>query len=118
MTQPILLELVKSDGEAGFAKFTSQMIAKEPRNPALNESGINSFGYWIMTNQRQIGLAIKVFTVNVRRYPKSANVYDSLAEGYLTLGNKAKAIEWYQKALKVDPAFPSSIAALKKLGAK
>jgi tetratricopeptide (TPR) repeat protein len=30
-------------------------------------------------------------------------------------GDKAKAIEYYEKALRIDPKFPSSIEALKKL---
>ena len=49
------------------------------------------------------------------RFPKSANTYDSLAEAYLAVGDKAKAIEFYEKALAIDPKFPTAVEALKRL---
>jgi tetratricopeptide (TPR) repeat protein len=118
LAQLLVVELIKSDGEAGFEKFVSQMVAKNPKDPDYNENGINNLGYWMMTKQKQIGLAIKIFAVNVRRYPKSANTYDSLGEGYLKLGNRAKAIVWYRQAARVDPNFPNAQKVLKQLGAK
>jgi tetratricopeptide (TPR) repeat protein len=116
MTQYLVLELLKTGGSASYAKYVDQMSKKEPNNGLYKENGINNFGYFLMNTRKQIGLAIQVFAVNVQRYPKSANVYDSLAEGYLNLGNKSKAIEFYRKAVKIDPKYPSSLAALRKLG--
>jgi tetratricopeptide (TPR) repeat protein len=48
-------------------------------------------------------------------YPESANPYDSLGEAHATIGNKALAIENYEKALAVDPNLPSAIYALRTL---
>jgi cytochrome c-type biogenesis protein CcmH/NrfG len=36
-------------------------------------------------------------------FPESANAWDSLAEAYLKAGDKTKALEFYNKALKIDP---------------
>ncbi len=117
MRPGLILELLKTDGEYGFSKFIDQTIKKNPNSREFTENQINNYGYQVMNTDKQIGMAIKVFKVNVRRYPKSANTYDSLAEAYLKLGNKAQAINWYRQAVRVDPNYPSSVAALKSLGA-
>jgi predicted alpha/beta superfamily hydrolase len=45
--------------------------------------------------------AIGVFKENVKRYPESANVYDSLGEAYETHGDTEKAAKNYKKAVKL-----------------
>ena len=42
--------------------------------------------------------AIKIFTENVKRYPESANVYDSLGEAYENNNQLKLARKNYQKA--------------------
>ena len=59
--------------------------------------------------------AIDIFKLNVEAYPRSANVYDSLAEAYLKKGNKELAIKFYSKAVEINPNFASSIEALRQL---
>lgn len=80
----------------------------------VSESSINGFGYFLL-NRRQINEALAVFKLNVEAYPQSANVYDSLGEVYLLLGDKDKAIENYQKALAIDPQMESARRALRRL---
>ncbi|MEI7985221.1 MAG: amidohydrolase family protein [Armatimonadota bacterium] len=118
MRPGLMLELLRTDGENGYFKFIDQNMKKNPKSREFTENQINTYGYQVMNTDKQIGLAIKVFKVNVQRYPKSANTCDSLAEAYLKLGNKAQAINWYRQAVRVDPNYPSSVAALKSLGAK
>ena len=55
--------------------------------------------------------------MNVESFPKSANVYDSLAEAYFEKGNKKMAIANYEKALELDPKNSNAIEALNKLNA-
>lgn len=91
----------------------------ELRNKGLediytSESDINAWGYRLLGN-RQAREAIEVFKLNVESYPKSANVYDSLAEAYLATGNKQLAIDNYKKALEIDPQLESARGALKVL---
>lgn len=45
------------------------------------EFTVNKLGYWYL-NEKEVDKAISVFTENTKRFPKSANVYDSLGEAY------------------------------------
>lgn len=83
------------------------------------EAPINQLGYNLMGRNRPEDLdkAIEVFKLNVEDYPRSANVYDSLAEAYLKKGNKDLAVKFYSKALELDPNFPSALEALRQLKA-
>jgi Flp pilus assembly protein TadD len=58
--------------------------------------------------------AIVVFRKNVKDYPKSWNVYDSLGEAYALKGDKAKAREQYGKALAMtgDPVQKQRISGV------
>jgi tetratricopeptide (TPR) repeat protein len=60
--------------------------------------------------------AIALFKINVEFYPKSSNVYDSLAEAYMTNGDKDLAIENYKKSLELNPQNSNAREMLKKLG--
>jgi FKBP-type peptidyl-prolyl cis-trans isomerase len=79
-----------------------------------SESELNGWGYRLLSNN-QVREAIEVFKLNVETYPNSANVYDSLAEGYLVQGDKQQAIENYRKALELDPKLESARRALSAL---
>jgi tetratricopeptide (TPR) repeat protein len=37
--------------------------------------------------------------MNIEAYPRSANVYDSLSDGYLAMGNKDEALKHAEKAI-------------------
>ena len=45
----------------------------------------------------------EVFKMNVELFPDSANVYDSLGEGYMLNGDKDSAVVYYRKALELNP---------------
>lgn len=47
--------------------------------------------------------AARVFELNVRLFPQSANVYDSLGEAYLNPGDKERALANYGKSLTLNP---------------
>ena len=61
--------------------------------------------------------AVEIFKLNVEQFPKEWNVYDSLGEAYLKLGNKAEAIRNYKKSVDLNPANDNGIGVLKSLGA-
>src|SRR5262249_10254105 len=62
------------------------------------ENLLNQLGYGLM-GQKKLGEAIRVFERNVELYPKSANVYDSLGEGYENAGKLELAMQNIEKAI-------------------
>jgi len=59
--------------------------------------------------------AIDLLELNVKLFPQSANVYDSLGEAYAAAGEKALAIKNYKKSLELNPNSQSGKAALADL---
>jgi predicted alpha/beta superfamily hydrolase len=65
----------------------------------IPENVFNAMGYRAI-NQKKIKLALEYFLHNVTLYPNSANVYDSLGEGYEAAGNLESAKKNYQIAVE------------------
>jgi tetratricopeptide (TPR) repeat protein len=80
----------------------------------LNESELNACGY-VLLRQANIQEAIAVFRININLFPQSANCLDSLGEAYAIAGQKDKAIQAYEAAVKLNPEDESIQARLKKL---
>ena len=67
---------------------------------SIPEITLNIIGYRLMQNGH-IDKAIEVFKYNVKLYPNSANVYDSLAEALENSGKTKEAAENYRIAVKI-----------------
>lgn len=67
------------------------------------EAELNIYGYQLM-NQGRIDEAIKMFELNIKRFPESWNTYDSLGEALNNKGDKKGAKEFYEKAYEMAPA--------------
>ncbi len=77
--------------------------AAKANNPEFNLEGlINGIGYLHLGNN-DIKEAIQLFELNAKEYPKSSNVFDSLAEGYANNKQFELAIKNYKKSLELDP---------------
>lgn len=73
------------------------------KNPKWNfENTLNDIGYILLRNSR-IDEAVKVFALNIKENPMSANAFDSLGEGYFTAKNYVLALENYKKSLALNP---------------
>jgi predicted alpha/beta superfamily hydrolase len=70
----------------------------------LPENALNEQGYMALQYFKQPGAAVAIFRKNVALYPNSANVYDSLGDGLLALGDKAGARANFTKAVEVAKA--------------
>lgn len=84
-----------------------------------NENELNTYGYTLL-NAGQHDKAIEMFVLNTKRFPKSANCFDSLGEAFATKGDNKNAILNFKKSLSMDP--PPNVRAnsekfLKQLGA-
>jgi tetratricopeptide (TPR) repeat protein len=66
---------------------------------AATEAEVNTLGYALM-GENKMKEALEMFEKNVKDYPDSWNVYDSLAEGLEKTGDVKGAIQNYEKALK------------------
>ncbi|HEY0157137.1 MAG TPA: hypothetical protein VGF28_07585 [Thermoanaerobaculia bacterium] len=77
----------------GIAAAVAAFEAERSRNAdavPFEERTLNAAGYRLMAEGRKTD-AIEVFKLNVRAYPQSTNVYDSLAEAHLETGDEAAA---------------------------
>ncbi len=59
---------------------------------------------------------IAIFELNVKAYPESWNVYDSLGEAYMVRGDHDRAIELYRKSLELNPDNGNAVTMLGRLG--
>ena len=103
-----------------MGKNDEALVIVEEAASLANKTQLNAMGYQ-MLNQKQYDMAIKFFKLNVKNNPKDPNVYDSLGEGYKTMGDNKNAIKYLKKSLSLDP--PPAVKAnseklLKELGVK
>jgi TolA-binding protein len=90
---------------------------KDSLDSSIDEKYLNSLGYKTL-REKNFELATAIFNINVALYPKSSNVYDSLAEAYLKSGDTVKAIENYKIAVTFDSGNNRAKNQLKKLEKK
>ena len=113
----VLYKTISTAGIEAAAKQYYELKKNEPQAYDFQERLLNILGYNFI-NQGKLKEAIRVLQLNVEAYPESSNVYDSLGEAYMRNGEKAPAIENYEKSLKLDPGNTGAVEALKKLRAQ
>lgn len=92
-------------GPDGAAQALQQLREARSKGAAVKlppEGVINALGYQHLQDGR-VKEAIQVFTLNVEAYPASANVYDSLSDGYVASGQRDLALQFAEKALQLLP---------------
>jgi predicted alpha/beta superfamily hydrolase len=77
------------------------------------ENVLNAMGYRAV-GQKKYDLAIEFFQHNVSLYPESANVYDSLGEGYEAAGKLESAKKNYEMAIKLGTKLNDNNLAIYK----
>ena len=78
------------------------------------EAETNLLGYALLQDGNAKD-ALTVFQMNVEAYPRSANAYDSLSDGYLAMENKEEALKYARKTLEVLDTDPNATPQLKQL---
>ncbi|MEO7990588.1 MAG: DUF2911 domain-containing protein [Chryseolinea sp.] len=93
--------------KAGLLK---KMGKTEEADKILNEAiagatevELNAYGYQLI-NQGENDKAIEILVMNTKRFPKSANAWDSLGEAYALKGDKDNAVKNFKKSLSMNPA--------------
>lgn len=79
-----------------------------------NESELNQLGYELLRDAK-IESAIKIFDLNVKEFPNSANVYDSRGEAYFNKKEYLLAKNDYLKSLEMDPTNQNAKETLLKI---
>jgi tetratricopeptide (TPR) repeat protein len=67
------------------------------------EAEINIYGYQLMQQQNNLDEAIRIFELNIKKFPESWNVYDSLGEALAQKGDKTGAKKNYEIAYEKAP---------------
>lgn len=83
----------------------------------FKESQLNTLGYQLLQGKR-IKDAIEIFKLNIKEYPNSYNVYDSMGEAYAMDGNNELAIKNYKKSLELNPQNKNAEEMIKKIQEK
>ncbi|WP_347216826.1 serine hydrolase [Chryseobacterium sp.] len=97
--ETIITEFSKTDNSNAEKIYNSI----KTKNPKWNfENTLNEIGYILLRNSR-IDEAVKVFVLNAKENPQSANAFDSLGEGYFSAKNYVLALENYKKSLALNP---------------
>jgi hypothetical protein len=80
-----------------------------------DENFVNTIGYVALYDRQIPDIAITIFEINTKNYPKSLNVWDSLADAYLVRGYIEKAKICYEKILALSPNNSNAKNKLEKL---
>jgi tetratricopeptide (TPR) repeat protein len=86
-----------------------QQIAKPVENV------MNSYGYRVLGEGRTKD-AIAIFLLNTEAFPGEYNTWDSLAEAYLTDGQRDLAVRYYRKVLELRPGDENATRMLRQMG--
>ena len=115
---PTLEMLAAEASKTGFGNVEEVYAAMRKRDPKVSvpEQALNGWGYKLLAGGDGKG-AIAVFKLVTALHPESGNAYDSLAEAYEAGEDKARAIDNYQRALKLNPQNENAARHLKALGA-
>lgn len=108
-------------GLAGVEKHYREVSERYCYTVSPPENLLNQLGYGLM-GQKKLDEAIRAFQRNVELYPGSANVYDSLGEGYENAGKLDLAIQNIEKAVAMgsetrDPSLDQFKDHLKRVQA-
>jgi dienelactone hydrolase len=107
-------DLAFKQGYQDLIPLYNETIAKHPKLE-LQEGMLNTLGLRLVFNSKKIKQGVNVFLLALHIYPKSANLYDSLAEGYFYNKDFKNAISNYEKSLKLNPENQNAIDRLKQL---
>ena len=105
-----IIELILDKGlKAAIAKYKKRAAKTEVLEYLLNRKGYE------LLSENKFDEAIAIFAMNCIVNPNSFNAYDSLAEAYMSKGDKKSAIKNYEKSLQLDPTNLNAEEMIKKL---
>lgn len=86
----------------GDEKASQEILDQAIQNGT--EAELNNYGYQLLgQNPSRIDEALKIFKINIERFPESWNAYDSYAEALNSNGDIKNALKYYDMALQKAP---------------
>src|ERR1051325_4593913 len=89
ITSSKLVEIIRTQGWPAAEKLLTETSQRSPDAAVLTERSLNTAGYRLLGDGGNPSGAAALLEWTANRYPKSANVQDSLADPYLATGNTA-----------------------------
>jgi tetratricopeptide (TPR) repeat protein len=105
---------IASSGIDAAVQQYCRLKAADPATYNFDEKELNTLGYDLL-RAGKFDEAKRVFELNIEAYPKSGNVYDSLAEAYMDEGNSTEAVANYRESLRKNPKNRNAVLMLQKL---
>lgn len=94
-------------GIAGIDRRYAELGGRYGLFKGTPEVALNTLGYRLLGEEpARAADAVAAFRENARRFPRSGNTYDSLADGLLALGRKEAAMACFANAVRVGLANP------------
>jgi CubicO group peptidase (beta-lactamase class C family) len=109
-----LVPTVKEKGVADAVAAYHRLRTTEPDAYDFAEGELNGLGYTLLGTGDLAG-AVRIFELNVERYPGSSNAFDSLGDAYNRAGRREDARKAYSRAASLDPGNANARAMLEKL---
>ena len=110
----ILEKDIQSSGVDRAVRNFKRTKASKENKLTYEESDLNILGYALL-NRQMNSESVKVFKLALEIYPNSANLYDSLGEAFMRIGDKKNAILNYEKSLQMNPSNNNAKDMLYKL---
>jgi dienelactone hydrolase len=114
VVEEIWTALHQPGGVERARKLYDEAKSRDTNAVLIPEAETNQLGYQLL-QAGNFKDAIVVFQMNIEAYPRSANVYDSLSDGYLAMGNKEEAVKYAEKAIEVLDKDTNATAQFKQL---
>lgn len=110
----LLKELIEKHGIDKALNSYCQIEQKFNDNYYVMEEEFNSLGKQLHWEGKH-GSAIKIFQQGLNEFPRSALLYDNLAEVFLETGQKDSAVFYYNKSLEIFPENRNASEILKAI---
>jgi acetyl esterase/lipase len=108
--------LRRGESAQAAAQQVRSLKKREPDRWDFAERDLNFLGYSLLIQGRAPD-AVVVFELNSELHATSANVWDSLAEGFAAVGRRQDAVRAYRRSLALDGKNDNARRALETLGA-
>jgi tetratricopeptide (TPR) repeat protein len=106
--------LAKKNQYKNLIPLYDSLLSKHP-SLQFPEGNFNNLGLQLIFNPASSKEGINIFKLAVHLFPGSANLYDSLGEAYLFIGDKKNAIISFEKSLSLYSENQNAINRLNQL---